>query len=239
MKDVMKLFNDYAKTFDLKEIDIMRKFHHSYRVMEFSIEIAKTLNMTDRDIYIVSVAGLFHDVARFRQWTEYNTYIDSKSFDHGDMGYDITKELFIDKFDLNDEEKKIVLKAIKNHNKYKVDTNLTEKELLISNIVRDADKLDIIKEQGFITKEESIKEELVNLLLEHKMVSNELALTDMDSLFRLIAFIFDLNFKYSYKYLLHKKIIENKINLLEIYGNKDLKFLEEDLINYMKGRLTC
>ena len=237
MKDIMKLFNDYAKTFELKNKNIMRKFHHSYRVMEFSIEIAKSLDLNEEDIRVIGIAGLFHDIARFEQWTQFETYIDSKSFDHGDMGYDITKELFIDKFDLNSEEKEIVLKAIKNHNKYKVDTNLTEKELLFSNIIRDADKLDIIKEQGFIKKDEKVKDVLINNLLEHKMVDNNLVETEMDSLFRLIAFIFDLNFKYSYDYLLKKQIIENKINLLEIYGNKDLKFLEEDLIKYMKERL--
>ncbi len=239
MKNIMKIFNDYAKTYDLKNKNIMGKFHHSYRVMEFSIEIAKSLNMSEREVYIVSIAGLFHDIARFKQWTEYTTYIDSISFDHGDMGYDITKELFIDKFNLNEEEKEIVLKAIKNHNKYKVEEGLTDIELRVSNIVRDADKLDIIKEQGLITKEDSVKEELVNLLLEHKMVPNDLAITDMDSLFRLIAFIFDLNFEYSFKYLLHKKIIENKINIIEIYGNRELSELQDNLINYMKGRLTC
>ena len=239
MKDIMKLFNDYAKTFELKNKNIMRKFHHSYRVMEFSIEIAKSLDLNEEDIRVIGIAGLFHDIARFEQWTQFETYIDSKSFDHGDMGYDITKELFIDKFDLNSEEKEIVLKAIKNHNKYKVDTNLTEKELLFSNIIRDADKLDIIKEQGFIKKDEKVKDVLINNLLEHKMVDNNLVETEMDSLFRLIAFIFDLNFKYSYEYLLHKKIIENKINLIEIYGNTELNELQDNLINYMKGRLEC
>ena len=239
MKDIMKLYNDYAKTYNLRDKDIMGKFHHSYRVMEFSIEIAKSLNMTDREIYIVSIAGLFHDVARFKQWIEYKTYIDRDSFDHGDMGYNITKELFIDKFDLNDEEKEIVLNAIKYHNKYKVDGNIKDLELTICNIIRDADKLDIIKEQGFITKEEKVKEELIDNLYEHKMVDNNLVETDLDSIFRLIAFIFDLNFDYSYKYLLNKKIIENKINLIEIYGNIELNELEGNLINYMKGRLTC
>ena len=239
MKDIMKLYNDYAKTYNLRDKDIMGKFHHSYRVMEFSVEIAKSLNMTDREIYIVSIAGLFHDVARFKQWTEYNTYIDRDSFDHGDMGYNIAKELFIDKFDLTDEEKEIVLNAIKYHNKYKVDDNIKDIELTICNIIRDADKLDIIKEQGFITKEDKVKQELIDNLYEHKMINNDLVETDLDSVFRLIAFIFDLNFDYSYKYLLNKKIIENKINLIEIYGNIELNKLEEDLINYMKGRLTC
>ena len=239
MKDVMKIFNDYAKEYDLKCKDIMRKFHHSYRVMEFAQNIANSINMTEREVYVVSVAGLFHDIARFEQWTQYETYIDSRSFDHGDMGYSILKEKFIDKLNLNEEEKEIVLKAVKNHNKYKVEEGLTKNELIVANIIRDADKLDIMKEQGFLNKEDEVKDELVNTLMEHKMVSNDLVTTEMDSLFRPIAFIFDLNFNYSYKYLLHKQIIENKINIIEIYGNVDLKELQNNLISYMKGRLSC
>ena len=239
MKDIMKLFNDYAKTFELKNKNIMRKFHHSYRVMDFSIEIAKSLDLNEEDIRVISIAGLFHDIARFEQWTQYETYIDSKSFDHGDMGYKILKEKFIDKLGLTENEQETVLKAVKNHNKLKVEDNIEGKELLICNIIRDADKLDIMKEQGFIKKDEKVKDVLINNLLEHKMVDNNLVENDMDSLFRLIAFIFDLNFEYSFKYLLHKKIIENKINLIEIYGNVDLNHLQEDLINYMKGRLEC
>lgn len=239
MKNIMKLYNDYAKTYDLKCKDIMRKFHHSYRVMEFACEIAKSLNMSERDIYVVSIAGLFHDVARFMQWTDFKTYIDGNSFDHGDMGYEITKELFIDKFDLTEVEKEVVLKTIRNHNKYSVNEKLTKQELVVINIIRDADKLDIIKEQGFLTKNEEVKEELIGLLKEHKMIPNDMVITDMDSLFRLIAFIFDLNYTYSINYLLHKKIIENKINLIEIYGNVELDELQENLINYMKGRLKC
>ena len=239
MNDIMKLFNDYAKTFDLKNPKIMEKFHHSYRVMEFATEIANSLNLNEEDMHIVKIAALFHDIARFTQWTEYETYVDAKSFDHGNMGYKILNEKFIDKFDLTENEQEKVLKAVKNHNKFKFEDNVTDKELLICNIIRDADKLDIMKEQGFITKEGNVKQTLIDNLLEHKVVANDLVETEMDSLFRLIAFIFDLNFEYSFKYLLHKKIIENKINLIEIYGNVDLNHLQEDLINYMKGRLEC
>ena len=239
MNDIMKLFNDYAKTFDLKDPKIMEKFHHSYRVMEFAEAIGNSINLNEEDMHIVKIAALFHDIARFEQWTQYETYIDSKSFDHGDMEYKILKEKFIDKLGLTENEQEIVLKAVKNHNKFKVEDNVTDKELLICNIIRDADKLDIMKEQGFIKQEYKVKEEILNDLKNHNMIKNNLIDNEMDALCRLISFIFDLNFKYSFEYLLHKKIIENKINLIEIYGNKDLSNLQDNLINYMKGRLEC
>lgn len=236
MKDIMKLFNDYAKTYDLKDKEIMDKFHHSYRVMEYSIEIAKSLKLSDEDIRLTAISGLFHDIARFKQFTNYKTFIDRESFDHGDIGYKILKDELIDKLTTNEDEKRIILTAIRFHNKYRIDTNLSHIEETITNIVRDADKLDIMTEQGLINKEDEIKDSLVNNLLEHRLINNNLVETNIDELFRIIAFIFDLNYKYSYDYLLKKQIIENKINLLEIYGNKDLKFLEEDLIKYMKER---
>ncbi len=68
------------------------------------------------------------------------------------------------------------------------------------------------------------------------MINNNLIENDLDYLFRLVAFIFDLNFSYSYKYLLDKKIIENKVSLIEKYGNKNLELLKNDLINYIKER---
>ena len=237
MKDIMKMFNEYAKTFDLKNKNIMGKFHHSYRVMEYGMEIADSLNLSEKEKYLVKITCLFHDIARFKQWTMYETYIDAKSFDHGDMGYQITKELFIDKFDI--KEKDAVLKAIKNHNKLKIEDNLNDIELLLAKIVRDADKMDIMLEQGIITKEGPLNQELIDELFKHNMIGNNVVDDEISSLIRLIAFIFDFNFKYTYKFILDKKVIENKINMLEIYTNTNLEKLQEDLINYMKGRLEC
>lgn len=239
MKEIMKIFNEYAKKYDLKNPHIMGKFHHSYRVMEFAIEIANSINLSEEDMYIVKIAALFHDIARFEQWTKYETYVDAKSFDHGDMGYKILKEGIIDKIISDKEKQNIILASVKNHNKFEIENNLTEKELLVSKIVRDADKLDIMKEQGFIKENGVLKEDLLNTLLNHNMVTNNLVKNEMDSLCRLISFIFDFNYKYTYKYVLENNIIENKINLLEIYGNVNLKELEENLINYMKEKIIC
>ena len=78
MKEEIKLFNNYVKQFDLKNKHIMGKFHHSYRVMEFAIDIAKSLELGEKDIYIASLAGLLHDIGRFNHIKIYNTYSDEK-----------------------------------------------------------------------------------------------------------------------------------------------------------------
>ena len=237
MNEIIKIFNDYAKTFDLKVSDIMRKYHHSFRVMEYATEIAKTLKLNEEEFKIVQISALFHDIARFKQWTEYETYEDSKSFDHGDVGYTIIKDSFINKLTPSKEYQEVILKSTKNHNKYKVEENLKEFELLVSNIVRDADKIDIMIEQGILKEEDTLNDKIIDNLYQHKMVSNDLVKTKMDELLRLIGFVFDLNFKYSYKLLLDKKIIQNKINLIEIYSHEELKELEDNLIKYMEEKI--
>ena len=50
MEEIRKLFNDYAKTFDLKSKNIMYKYHHSYRVMEYATEIAKSLKLNEEEL---------------------------------------------------------------------------------------------------------------------------------------------------------------------------------------------
>ena len=239
MKKIKDCFDKYVKQFNIDDNEIKEKYNHSYRVMEYSIKIATSLNMSKEDIKTVAISGLFHDIARFEQWVSFKTWQTKKSFDHGDRGYKILSDGLIDGLISDEKEKRIILLAVKNHNKYKVEDNLEEKEILICNIIRDADKIDIIETQGSINKKYKIKDEFIDCLNRYEMISNNLIENDLDYLFRLIAFIFDLNFDYSYKYLLDNKIIEKKISLIEKYGNRNLDNLKEELIKFMKERLEC
>lgn len=238
MKEVIRIFNEYAKKYDLRNPNIMMKYHHSFRVMEFSKEIAKSIGMSEDDIELASIIGLYHDIARFRQWSEYETYKDELSFDHGNVGYDILKSELINKITTDKEKQEIIMKAVVNHNKYKIEDGLSDKTLLMSKIVRDADKLDIMTEQiNIVDKKYDVDSEVKEIILNHQMLPNTKVNNRMDSLFRHMAFMFDLNFKYSYQYLLDKKIISNMINVIEIYSETDQKDIEDNLITYIKERV--
>lgn len=235
-----KEFIQYVKGFDLKNKNIMKKFHHSFRVMEFAREIAESLHLSEEDVSLATIIGLLHDIGRFEQWAKYETYVDSKSIDHGDLGSDILKTNdFINQFVEAEEEKKIILIAIRNHNKYKIEDDLTERELLMAKIIRDADKLDIMKEQGKITKNITfIKPELLEVFDQKELCNNQLVESEIDHVFRLLSFIYDLNFKYSCEYLLNNNIIQNKIHLVSCYyeDEKLLKDLENKIVTYLKER---
>lgn len=236
--DVRKMFINYAKKFDLKNKNIMNKFHHSFRVMEFSKDIAKSLNLSDEDVALAMTIGLLHDIARFRQWTEFETYSDSKSFDHGDVGVEILRTMIME-IEPDKEKQNIILKSVQYHNKYKIE-NLNEKETLFANIIRDADKLDIMIEQANTVESNFIlNKDLVANIKNHRLCQNAKMQNYSDVVLRTICFIFDINFQYTFKFLKEKNIILNKINLLESNSNDPqiqevknivLQYLEKECI---------
>ena len=219
MEEYIKKFNDYAKGYDLKVKPIMGKYHHSFRVMELCNEIAISENLSEEDIFLANICGLFHDIGRFNQWTLHETYEDALSFDHGDEGY---KVLLENNF-LEENIKNIVLMSVKYHNKYNIDNSLDDRTKLFCNIVRDADKLDIIREQCNVIKQNKIilKEELLNDIYNETICKNNYIFNEVDSILRMLSWIFDYNFKYSYQFLLDKDIIKKKFDLLEIYGETE------------------
>ena len=180
--------------------------------------------------------------ARFKQATEFNTFNDLKSFDHGDVGYDILLENnYISNFIDNDIDKDIILKAVKYHNKFSVPDSLNERELLFANLVRDADKLDIMDKQkndindGFNT----IDEVVINTIKSHSLFKRDgINRNDANKILIKLCFIFDFNFKRSYDIILEKKIVENNLNTLKQHCDLNLiNEIEKIFLSYINDKI--
>lgn len=237
MEEFLKLFNDYVKNYDLTDLNTMRKYHHSFRVMERAGEIAQSLNLNSLEKDLVLICGLFHDIARFYQWEKYNTYKDFESIDHGDYGVIILKEEhLIQKLTKIEKYQEIILNTVKYHNKMMV-PKLDDKTMLFVNIIRDADKLDILETQELVMNDEKIilKKELLDSIYQKQVCSNYLIQSDTDVILKQISWIFDFNFSYSYRYLENKNIITCKFQLLELYGEiEEIEQLKSFVIGEMK-----
>lgn len=233
-----KEFNNYTSNYDKNIIPINRKYYHSYRVMEESIKISESENLSKEDIELASLIGLLHDTARFEQWMRYQTFSDSKSIDHGDFGVQILSENnFIRNFVENNQYDKIIKIAIKNHNKYKIEEGLNEKELLHSKIIRDADKIDIFYEASedmfWNTAEEIreiensfISEDYFKQFSERSTILRKPNQTKLDSIISMIAFIFDLNFKYSKKVIYENNYINRILDKFDYKNNTTKEQIE-------------
>lgn len=220
-------FIKYTENYNLDGPRIEGKQKHSIRVMEISKEIAQGLRLTLEEIDIAILIGLLHDIARFEQYTQYHTFKDAQSIDHGDLGVeilnkDIRKYIETDKYD------ETIKLAVKNHNKYKIQEGLTQKQELFAKIIRDADKIDILYESAEMfwkgreseIEEATISEEVFEQISKNTQVKVETRKTPIDDVVSVIAFIFDINFKVSFEIL--KK--ENYINrILDRYDIKNIE----------------
>ena len=137
-----KSFREYLKKYDTNDGSIALKIKHTYEVVKKSEYIAKGLRLDKENIELAKTIALLHDIGRFEQIKEFGEFNDKK-IEHAEFG---VKVLFdnglIRNFINEDKYDNIIYKAIYNHNKYKVEENLNEKELLQCKIIRDADKLD-------------------------------------------------------------------------------------------------
>lgn len=240
-------FLRYIKMFDLNNENIQLKQKHSLRVMQVSKNIAEKLKLSEEKIEIATLIGLLHDIARFEQYTKYNTFRDLESIDHGDYGVkildkEIRKYIETDKYD------EIIKKAIKNHNKLKIEEELTKEEKLFVKIIRDADKIDIFFEgetifwkgiEDQINKSEIsdniLKQFKNNQLVERKKNDNNKQ--DVDKVLGVIAFIFDINYKESFEIIKEKDYINKILDRFEFKDKdterkiKEIKEIANNFIN--------
>ena len=237
-----KVFKEYIKNFDINDGCISLKIRHTLEVIKKSEYIAIGLGLDKENIELAKIIGLLHDIGRFEQLKEFNDYDDSK-MDHALFG---TKILFDDnlirKFIKTNKYDDIIIKAINNHNKFKIEDGLNEIQLLHCKIIRDSDKLDnfrVKKEDKFedmfpkvynreTINYENISPKVYKDFMEHKCIKLEDRKTIIDYWVCIIAFIFDLNFDISLKYVKENNYIDILIDRIE-YKNNNTKQKMEDI----------
>ncbi len=230
MDNYINIFNNYYNLFDKDAPMINYKYLHTFRVVNYAKEVAKSLNLTKEKIEKAMICALFHDIGRFKQATLYHDFEDTKEYDHGDEGASIIKELGI-----NDEE---IINSTKYHNKYEIPKTISKDAYLYCQIVRDADKLDILSTQyETITESEKISDRVYKALIKEELLKNSEAKNSNERLLKCLAYIYDLNFKKSFEMLKEEDIINKKIdNLISINNDSRLLEIKDVLNNYIKGR---
>lgn len=235
------LFTKYVENYDMKNEKINLKYHHTLRVMDFCRKIAESLNLKKDDVEIAMLTGLLHDIGRFEQVKIYNTFVDRDSIDHADFGVELLqKDNYIDEYVSDKDVQKIVLTAIKNHNKLKIEDGLDERMMLFAKIIRDADKLDIF--DIFINQELRIKhtdshisDKIYNDLINRRTCHDKDMETDMDRMLRQVGMFFDINFSYSIEYIKSNKLADRLINNIiekNEHENRRLNDIRNELDDY-------
>lgn len=217
----LDIFKEYVSNYDLSDINLERKFYHSIRVRNNAKEIAESLNLASDDVSLATFIGLTHDLGRFPQWKIYGTFYDSGSIDHALLSiYVLFQDKILKQFNIALENENIIRTAIYNHNKYKVEGNLDDRTLLFTNIIRDADKVDLL----YLLKEEDIPisedgSEVTSVIHEAFMRREPIQITECqtktDYVLVKLAFVFDLNFAKSFEIVDREKLLDKFFEILK------------------------
>ena len=231
MDDEKKFFDSFVKKYNLNIKELSQKVNHTYRVANFSKEIAIDLNLNENEINNAYISGLFHDLGRFPQFSEFKTFRDEKSFDHGDKSYEILKKY--------NYQNNLVLDAVKYHNKLTIPLDLNEIKKLQCEIVRDADKLDIMNYNWEIGKiDYKITDDILKYFETQKMIPNEAVKNRVDGILRQLAFIYDINFNVTLDKIANLKVIRKNVDL--IYNtclDENVFYVKYLLEEYLKNKL--
>lgn len=232
-----KAFKEYLKDYDNNDDRVKLKVVHTYGVVKASEFLSKELNLDEENFNLAKLIAILHDIGRFEQTKMSNEVYDTADsvfFDHAEYGVKILFENnLIRNFVEENTYDNIIYKAILNHNKLEIQNNLSKEELLHAKIIRDADKIDNFRvklTESFkvllgtsdteVIFNEKISEKVYETFMSEKLIKVSDASTCLDRWATYIAFIFDMNFTASLKYLNDNDMVNKCFDRLK-YKNSD------------------
>lgn len=120
------------------------KREHTTKVADIARRIVASLDLAPQVAKAALIAALYHDVGRFPQYARWQTFKDADSENHGHLGAVLLKKNPV----LLAEEpavRRLVITAVLLHNRYVLPAQLPEPYATVTRIVRDADKVDIMR----------------------------------------------------------------------------------------------
>ncbi len=238
MEKYLEVFKDYTNKYDKNDKLISLKVSHSIRVAKLCEDIAKNMKLDEKDIKLAYIIGLTHDYGRFDQISRYHSFDDLKTMDHGEHGANLLIEMgLINEYDVDVDDYGVVAAAIRNHNKLNIEKGLNERELLMSKLIRDADKLDILylvsKNIIDVSMEKDFSKEAVADLKKMKSVDAINVKSKSDKHLTNLGLVYDLNYEYSFKYLESSGYLEE---IVYRRNDEELKKIEENIMEYVYSR---
>lgn len=241
------------KNFDLNNKKIAHKLEHTYHVVDNAKYICESINLDKENTELAMTIALLHDIGRFFQATQMKTFReDITKYDHANVGMEF---LFnsgkIRDFIKTNEFDDIIKKAIDTHSEYSIkNLNLSQRERLHCNIIRDADKVDSFRTKSIcniytmsnISKDDvensKISDKVYNDFMNEKTIFSKDRRTSIDVWISYIAFIFGLEFKISFEIISKKDYINKLFDRFE-YKNDNFRMqtLRNKALDYVDRKL--
>lgn len=147
-KRVLREFRGYVGAYDMRDPKIALKAAHTVRVARLAEDIARADGMGDHDVDLAWLLGMLHDIGRFEQVRRFGTFRDANSVSHAALGVELLLEddrTLLRRFAPDDADDDVILEAVGNHSSYELPEGLDDRTLALSQVLRDADKVDILR----------------------------------------------------------------------------------------------
>ena len=232
-KKIEEAFTEYTARYDVQDPKVDLKIRHTHRVAALCEKIAGSQNCSDREIDFAWLSGMLHDVGRFEQLRNFGTFIDARSVDHAGLSADLIfgnvdgKDIYYPQSlrtyveeCLSSRERMWIEQIIRWHNAYELPDGLSKEEIFFSNVLRDADKIDILKvnmetpiEQIYNVSTEELKNsevtpEVMEAFEAKRTILRSLKKTPVDHVVGHIALVFGLVFPESVRIVKEQGYLE-------------------------------
>ena len=263
-------FDSHVAAYDATNPRIALKVEHTLRVAELCERIAREAGFTPAGTDLAWLCGLLHDIGRFEQLRRWDTFSDAASTSHAALGVEV---LFGSKgdtgvadddgsaagtigiihrfIDPSDELEEVIRAAVGFHSDYRLPEDLDVRTHAICDVVRDADKLDILRVASTDTVEtvlNATEDELLasavspaieDAFFEHRTAHYSERVTPVDYLVNLACFAFELVYPTSLEIADEQEYIyralERPFGITRPFENK----ATAQLMNRMDGHLRA
>jgi len=231
--------------------NIKMKEEHSGRVRSEMLYLADQLRLEGNQRLLAETIALFHDVGRFPQFLKYQTYNDPKSINHCLLGLEVLQKGNV-LMQLADDERQIIETAIRCHGEKELPNNLTGDTLLLSKMIRDADKLDIFnviikayiqrrddpdnfKLEIELPDEPRCTPEVLDAVLSGRRIDYKSLKTWNDMKLCVLSWVYDVNFVPTLSRLKQRRHLETIFEFLP--DTPDIRKVREKIFAYVDSRL--
>jgi hypothetical protein len=143
-----KWFDDYVQGFyDIDPVidaNVELKYQHTLHTCGEIRYLTTAMNLLHNDHLLAETVALFHDLGRFEQFRDHRTFVDAVSLNHGCHAVHLLEKLGL-LAALPRQEQDMIITAIHLHNVKVIPGDLLPEVLLLTRLIRDADKMDIYR----------------------------------------------------------------------------------------------
>lgn len=248
-KKALDAFREYTADYDVSDEKVKLKIDHTYRVCGLCQQIAAQSGFDENDIELAWLTGLLHDIGRFEQLKRYGTFIDAQSIDHAEFGADILfQEGKIRDYIEEASEDELLEKTVRCHSAYRVPANYTAREKKFADLLRDADKIDILKVNIIVPIEEiynvttydlkhcKVTEEVMQAFFEEHAVLRSLKKTPVDNLVGHISLVYELVYPISRRLVYEQGYLDKLMDFQSELSETNAQFaqIREKMTAYME-----